>query len=164
MALAACGGDTRPASTIVRAEMEREPAPTLEADVDLHFSRAMLAALDRGIPLKLDLLLISERDGWLLHQRHAVQLRYLPLARRYLLRDLTTGAERSYARRTQLLAALDHWRVPLAPAWGALNEGDTIVASLELDREALPGPLRLPAMFRAEWRLRTPELKWPIAG
>ena len=157
--LAACGADPRAESKITAATLDRA-TPTLDADVDLRFSRAMLDALDRGIPLTLELRV----DAGDLEARRALQLRYLPLARRYALRDVASGDERTYARRTQLLAALDHWRVYLPPEWRALEPGAAVVARVSLDHDTLPGALRMPALIRPEWQLSTAEFTWRVPG
>jgi len=165
VALAACTqGSGAPTATISAARLAGDDNPVLEAELELRWSPAMLEALERGIPLRLRFELAGENGGSRLHAQRELQLRYLPLARRYEVRDLQTGSARSYPRRPQLLAALDRVRLPLADEWQALRAGGALSLALELDHAALPGPLRLPALLSAQWRLASGEYAWRNAG
>lgn len=139
--------------------------PALEADLRLVFSATMLEALDRGIPLTLTLELraTSATQGALVEQRR-MELRYLPLAQQYQWLESASGARRTFPRRTQLLAALDHVRLALPASWGAIAAGTPLALTLTLDRSALPGPLRLPSLLARDWRLPEARHAWPHAG
>src|SRR5688572_5355033 len=83
---AACGGEgAPPRADIVRATLVADPAPVLDAQLDLLFSRTMLDALEQGVPLELDLALTGRDAGASLTERRTLRLRYLPLARRWQL-------------------------------------------------------------------------------
>ncbi len=152
-----------PHAEIVAARLTSAPDPVLEADLRLRFSRPMLDALDRGIPLVLRFDLHGAGRDASLSERRALELRFLPLAQQYRMRDTATGSQRTFARRTQLLAALDRARLPLSDGWRALATDGRLRLRCTLDASALPGPLRLPALFARDWRLATEEFAW-IAG
>ena len=164
-ALAGCdaGGDA-PSAAISGARLAGETLPVLEAEVDLLWSQTMLEALDRGIPLRLRFELAAPGASPPLQARRELQLRYLPLAHRYEVRDLQTGSARSFPRRPQLLAALDRIRLPLGVEWDPLRAGGALRLDLALDHGALPGPLRLPALFSTQWRLASGEYAWRNPG
>lgn len=130
---------------------------------------AVLDALDHGIVLDfvLDLRAYGTAHfGW--HdtlastQRH-IELRYFPLSRRYQLRDLDRGETRSYAARALLTAALEDLRLELPADWPrAAADGYSL--RVDLDRDRLPGALRLPALLRREWRLSSGEYSWQTSA
>ena len=160
--VAACSAREDGAHAEIRAAtIAREPAPALVADLRLSFSPAMLEALDRGIALRLALRLSGRGAGGNVELERGLKLRYLPLAQQYQLAE-ESGVARSFARRSQLLAALDRVRVPLPPEWA--QPFDSYALELELDTSALPGPLRLPALYEPAWRLSTPVYRWPARG
>lgn len=159
-ALAGCARAPQHESVVRHATITLDAVPTYEAELDLHFSRAMTGALDRGIPLKLLVHVAAHDRHVAFSETHALQLRYLPLARRYQLRDLGTGAVRTFARRSQLVASLDRLRLPLAPEWAQARGELAYSTRVALDKTALPGPLRLPALFLPEWRTVDASYTW----
>ena len=162
--VAGCSGEgARPRAQILRAALLADPQPVLEVTLDLGFSPVMLEALERGIALELVLELAGRDCDTRLAERRTLRLRYLPLVRRWQLRD-ASGAERHFARRAQLLAALDRVRIPLDGAWLALRARGEFTLRLSLDTSALPGPLRLPALLRADWRMPTASYAWHAAS
>lgn len=114
----------------------------------------MKEALARGVPLVF--LVEARTDDWggrlLATRRYDVQ--YLPLSRRYRLRD-DGGGERIFARRAALMAALEQVELPLPRSAAQMYR---VRFSLVLD--ALPAPLRLPARFDPAWHLQV-ESRWP---
>jgi hypothetical protein len=169
-ALAACGSAAGDASLRIRsAEVSQG---VLTARLQWQPGAAVLDALDHGIVLdfRIDLRAYgTARIGWratLARAERHVELRYFPLSRRYQLRDLDRGDTRSYAARALLIAALDDLRLPLAPAWTAAAAPSRYGLSVELDRDRLPGALRLPALLQAQWHLSSGEYTWsaPDAG
>ena len=161
--LPGCGVGASPRAEITRAALIADPAPALEAELVLVLSRDMLDALEQGIPLVLELALEGHDSGAALSVARTLKLRYLPLARRWQLID-GGGAERHFARRAQLLAALDRVRVPLPAEWLALRDDGTFRLTLSLDTAALPGPLRLPALLRRDWRFPSTTYAWHAAS
>ena len=160
--LAGCGSDAAPGSAQIRsASVVSAPAPVLDVALRLRFTPTMLEALDHGIPLVLELALEGRDAQRTLRARSELTLSYLPLAEQY--RIAGDGGARSFARRTQLLAALDRVRVPLDAQWAELAPDARYELGIALDNTRLPGPLRLPALFSREWRLATTEHAWPAA-
>lgn len=130
----------------------------LELDQSLRFNPRMLDALSNGIALRLEYRL--QACAGRQQARPALWLRYFPLTQQYELRWQGEAQGRRFERRAALLAALDRVRVPLEPAM-AECAGEV---RLELDRAALPAPLRFPALIGLEdWRLRA-RIDWSAPG
>jgi len=161
IALAACTG--APSAFVVRSAAV--DAGTLAARLEWRPDARVLEALDNGIALQFDVRVKARgaptllgRPTLALQTRH-LQLRYFPLSRQYQLRDLDLNQARSYAARALALAALEDLRLPL-PAWNGANaEGFSL--EIALDRDALPGALRMPALLLPAWRLCRGEYAWP---
>lgn len=124
----------------------------------------VLDALDHGIALTFVVTVRAQTRG-LLGQFHTqatahrhLQLRYFPLSRQYQLHDLDQDQTRSYPARALALAALEDLRVAL-PDWSAGN-AQRFVLQIALDRDALPGALRLPALLDSAWHISSGEYTW----
>jgi hypothetical protein len=139
----------------------------LSARLQWHPDASVLAALDHGIALDFTVTLRAQAAtfGWqrtlASAQRH-LELRYYPLSRQYQWRDLDRGETRSYAARALLIAALEDLRLPM-PDFNAPG-AQRFVLDIALDRNALPGALRLPALLRPAWRLSSGDYAWPVPG
>jgi hypothetical protein len=162
----ACAGPATPPAPQARiAQAVLAAGPALDADLRLVFSSTMLEALDRGIPLTLSMELCADaRGATRLIELRRLELRYLPLAQQYQWLETETGTRRTFPRRTQLLAALDHVRLALPAPWADVAAGTPLTFTLNLDRRALPGPLRLPSLLAREWRLPEARYAWPHAS
>jgi hypothetical protein len=166
-ALAACsaGGDDAPLG-IRTATVEQG---VLTAHLRWQPDEAVLDALDHGIVLDfvLDLRAYATAHfGWrdtLASARRHIELRYFPLTRRYQLRDLDRGETRSYAARALLTAALEDLRLELPADWPRAAAA-AYTLSVDLDRDRLPGALRLPALLRREWRLSSGDYSWQTSA
>jgi hypothetical protein len=154
--LAACHGG----GTIEAARIDEDATPALDARLKLAPTADLLAALDHGVPLVLRVDLRARGEGLDLHAVRRIELRFRPLSRQYAWTDLDSGDVRTFARRPLLLAALDRVRLPLDPAFADLPAGTRLTLALSLDVDALPPPLRLPALFSPRWRLAPPEHAW----
>ena len=161
MTLAACA--RAPHAFVVRgASID---GGVLAARLEWRPDARVLEALDHGIALQFDVRVSAQTAGgppWrapLATQTRHLQLRYFPLSRQYQLRDLDLDQARSFAARSLALAALEDLRVPL-PAWQA-PRADRYHFEIALDRKALPGALRLPALFLPAWRLCDGDYTWP---
>ncbi len=132
----------------------------VQAGLELGLSEATIDALRSGVPLTIsvDFRLGRRYSGWareLRTQSYHWRIRYLPLSEHYALENPITNSTENYQRLRTLLTAL---RVP---SWYATQvEMDEIVDNkyqmqvrTRLNRLQLPPPLRLPALFSAEWRL-----------
>jgi hypothetical protein len=140
-------------------------AGTLAARLEWRPDASVLEALDNGIALQFDIRVQAQGTATLLWRRtlaqqtRHLQLRYFPLSRQYQLRDLDLNQARVYAARALALAALEDLRLPLT-AWSAPG-AERYRLDISLDRNALPGALRMPALFLSAWRLCNGDFTWP---
>jgi hypothetical protein len=170
--LAGCGALERqhPGSLAIRSAWiaGSADAPLLALALDCRLSGPMQDALDHGIPLTFRIRVDAGR--WRLlpssaRSEQRIELRYFPLSRRYQLRDLDAPADvRSFATTGYLLAGLTSLRVPLPIAFATLPRGTHVSVGAELETAALPGALRLPALFEPAWQLSATEYRWQPAG
>lgn len=140
-------------------------AGVLSAHLQWQPDSDVLAALDHGIALTFVATVRAQTRGALgqlrtqaVARRH-LQLRYFPLSRQYQLRDLDHDHTRSYPVRALALAALEDLRLAL-PDWNAQNV-QRYTLQIALDRGALPGALRLPALLHSAWHISSQEYTWP---
>jgi hypothetical protein len=171
--LAGCSAiaQQQPGELVIRAaSIAGTPdAPVLALALDCRLSGPMQDALDHGIPLTLRISADASRWRFLSSQARSeqrIELRYFPLSRRYQLRDLDALADvRTFATPGYLLAGLNSLRLPLPAAFAKLPSGTTLRVGAELEAAALPGALRLPALFEPAWQLSAAEYTWqPAAG
>lgn len=159
IALAACA--RAPGALAVRSASI--DGGVLSARIDWQPDASVLAALDHGIALDFIVSVAAKTPGMLgleksaTQQRH-LQLRYFPLSRQYQLRDLDLAQTRSFAARALALAAFEDLRLPL-PGWDA-HGAQRYALDIALDRESLPGALRLPALLQPAWQLSSGEYAW----
>jgi hypothetical protein len=172
-ALAGCGAiaEQQPGALAIRAARVAgvPDAPTLELGLDCRLSGPMQDALDHGIPLTLTIRIDAARWRFLpsaARSEQHIELRYFPLSRRYQLRDLDATADvRSFATPGYLLAGLNSLRLPLPTAFAALPRDASLHIDAGIEPAALPGALRLPALFEPAWQLSATEYTWqPGAG
>jgi len=166
LALAGCGAGGSDAPLRVRSAAIA--GNVLSARLQWQPSDTVLDALDHGIVLDFALDLRAQGAahlGWrrtLARAERHVELRYFPLSRRYQLRDLDRGETRSYAARSLLVGALEELRLDLPPEFAAVG-AERYALRIELDRERLPGALRLPALLQSQWQLSSGDYTWPTA-
>jgi hypothetical protein len=136
----------------------------LELGLDCRLSGPMQDALDHGIPITLQ---VDVRAGpWLRTLASATQrieLRYFPLSRRYQLRAGNPDDVRSFATPAYLIAALGSLRLGLPNAFSNLPATTPLQVSVRIDPAALPGALRLPALFEPAWQLAAKDYAWTAA-
>ena len=137
----------------------------IDLDLDCRLSGPMQDALEHGIPITLQ---IDVRAGrWpnrLAQAAPRIELRYFPLSRRYQLREVGSGEMRSFVTSAHLLDALGSLRLTLPPAFATLPPMTSLHVTAAIDPAALPGALRLPALFEPAWRLAATETTWPRAA
>lgn len=141
----------------------------LTARIDWQPGETLLDGLDHGIPLVFAITLTAQAPGafglprTLARQHWRRELRYFPLTRQYQLRDPDRAQDsaqtRSYGVRQLVIAAITDLRLPLDAALGAAP-AQRYVLRIDLERDALPGALRLPALIDADWRLSTGDYTW----
>jgi hypothetical protein len=142
----------------------------LNADIQFHFSKEALKALEHGIALQIDIEVQAKQTRkWLWDKRIRKnilrqRLEHQPLSDQYLVTDLNTGIKHnfdSFHHALEFLGSInDYPFLELA----SLEQGKTYTALLRarLNRESLPAPLRLSAYVSSDWQLSSPWYKWTI--
>ena len=141
---------------------------TLDARLQLVLSSEALDALSSGVPLTIELQLevirvrrfIWDDDAADLAIRY--ELEYRPLSHRYIVRNLNSGDQDSFAT---LYSALNNLgRVQGLPVIDdALLEADKryrIRLRAMLNTQQYPAPLRLLFFWRDEWQLQSEWFEW----
>jgi hypothetical protein len=135
----------------------------LELGLDCRLSGPMQDALDHGIPVTFVIDVRAGSWGSAARAKPQVELRYFPLSRRYQLRSGSTDDVRSFATQAWLVAALGSLRINLPPTFAHLPAGTKLLVRAAIDPAALPGALRLPALFEPAWQLASADSSWPVA-
>jgi hypothetical protein len=157
--------DVRSASTSVI-----ENVIQLEARLQLVLSDEALAALDSGVPLTIELNLevIRERrflpDATDAELMLRYELEYRPLSQRYIVRNLNSGNQDSFAT---LYSALNNLgRIQDLPVIDeAILERDAdyrMRLQALLSTQQYPAPLRLLFFWRDQWQLKSEWFEWPL--
>ena len=155
----------RDASTVLTDNVYR-----LNADINYQFSDVALEALQRGVPLVVELNINIERERaymWnettaSLLQRY--QLRYVALTKRYVIANLNSGAETQYPSRVMAINELGEIiDLPILDS-GLINSDDDYSINLRasFDIESLPVPMRVTAYFSSDWRIKSEWRTWPL--
>jgi hypothetical protein len=142
----------------------------LNALIEYRLSSDAHAALQSGVPLsfRLDVDLVHGRRFWFdndvaeLRQRY--QLEYHALSERYIVLNVNSGEQESFASLSAALQFLGRVeRLPLIDA-ALLEDGRSYDVRLRavLDVEQFPGPLRLLAFWRRDWSLASDWYRWPL--
>jgi hypothetical protein len=142
----------------------------LDARLQLVLSSEALEALSSGVPLVIELQLqvIRERRWWWddadadLTMRF--ELEYRPLSQRYLVRNINSGDQESFAT---LFSALNYLgRIQGLPVIDdALLEPDRPYRArlrAMLQTQQYPAPLRLLLFWRSEWQLQSEWYEWQL--
>ena len=166
VSLAACDGG--PPTTVSVRDASVDPvrgASRLTVNADVRLSEPMAEALNNGVDLVLEWELELREPGrlWgttLAADRHALNLSYHSLSRRYLLTGL--DEPRNFASLASLLAAVGRTST-LVAITPPENQGanSTWRIRARLDRSGLPPPLRLPAWVSPAWRVQSDWYEWP---
>ncbi|MEO7323361.1 MAG: DUF4390 domain-containing protein [Dokdonella sp.] len=167
--LTGCGAIARqtPGSLTIRAATvaPNGTAALLELGLDCHLSGPMQDALDHGIPITLRIDVHAGRwPRTLASATQRIEMRYFPLSRRYQLRETGPEDVRSFATPAYLIAALGSLRLGLPVAFASLPATTPLQISVGIDPAALPGALRLPALFEPAWRLAAKDYAWTVAA
>lgn len=128
-----------------------------------------LEALDNGVPLTIEVYYQVRRvDDWiwdasLVDRRLRYEIRYQPLAERFLVGPVP-GAGQRYVTRDAALAALGDLRnLPLLSQTELVAEARyEIDLKISLDIEELPLPLRPLAYLLPSWKLSSGWTTWPL--
>ncbi|MCK5432649.1 MAG: DUF4390 domain-containing protein [Gammaproteobacteria bacterium] len=143
---------------------------SLNADIQFHFSKEALKALEHGIALQIDIEIQAKMARkWLWDKtiRRAAlsqKLEHQPLSDQYLVTDLNTGIKRHFQSLQHALEFMGTINNHPFFELTALKQGKTYTAQVRarLNTESLPTPLRLSAYIVADWQLSSPWFKWTI--
>lgn len=157
--------DVRSASTaVVDGVIE------LEARLQLVLSDEALAALDNGVPLTIELTLEVVRERRFLPDPADAELilryelEYRPLSQRYIVRNLNSGDQDSFAT---LYSALNNLgRIQDLPVvdLAILEAGARYRMRLQalLSTQQYPAPLRMLFFWRDQWQLKSEWFEWSL--
>jgi hypothetical protein len=144
----------------------------LNARIEYRLSEETREALESGVPLtiRLEVELVESRRWWMddtsAELRQTYRLEYHALSERYLLRNLNSGEQISFATLFSALNFLGRVQdLPLIDAALVDPESEYVVGlRAVLATEEFPGPLRLLAFWRRDWSLRSEWYTWPLQG
>jgi hypothetical protein len=144
----------------------------LNASIAYQLSAEARDALHSGLPLtiRLEVEIFHPRRWWFDNDSAALrvsyQLEYHALSERYIVLNVNSGEQASFA---SMFAALDYLgtvdRLPLLDA-ALLETGREYDARVRvfLDQEEFPGPLRLLAFWRRDWSIASEWYRWQLAN
>ena len=149
----------------------RDGVHFLEARVEYRLSSEAREALDAGVPLtiELEMLVIRHRRIWpdveVATLRQGYRLEYHALSQRYIVRNLNSGEQSTFATLFSALNFLGRInQLPLIDA-ALLEPGNRYDGRMRalLSKEDIPGPLQLIAFWRRGWSLESEWFRWRIA-
>jgi hypothetical protein len=157
--------DVRSASTTVNAGVVY-----LDARLQLVLSDDALAALENGVPLTIELMLEVIRERRFLPDpvdaelSLRYELEYRPLSQRYIVSNMNSGNQDSFAT---LYSALNNLgRIQGLPVIdiSILDSEEDYRARLQavLSTRQYPAPLRLLFFWRDEWQLKSEWFEWTL--
>ena len=140
-----------------------------EAELNLTLDHRSSDALINGIPLtiNIDLRLVQKRPWlWpstLLEWQYPVQLGHHPLSGQFTLKNHHRESIRVFHTLGEALQQLDRFAVS-EPLPSAIHPGSDLAVQLRagIDRDALPAPLKLIALFMAPWNQHSEWLEWSV--
>lgn len=143
---------------------------TLDARLQLVLSNDALEALSSGVALRIELQMemIRERRFYFdvadAELTIKYELEYRPLSQRYLVRNLSSGDQDSFATLYSALNSLG--RVQALPviddALLEVNKNYRIRLRALLSTRQYPAPLRLLFFWRDQWQLESEWFEWPL--
>ena len=157
--------EVRSATTEVRAGVH-----ALDARLQLVLSSEALAALDSGVMLTIELQMqVIRVRRWLVDDVEAelavrYELEYRPLSQRYIVKNLNSGEQDSYATLYSALNSLG--RVQGLPVIDdALLQPDRdyrLRLRAMLNTQQYPATLRLLFFWRGQWQLQSEWFEWSL--
>ena len=143
---------------------------TLDARLQLVLSSEALRALDAGVPLtiELQLELLRQRrfnfDAVDAELAVRFELEYRPLSQRYILRNLNSGNQESFATLYSALNTLGRVQnLPIVDE-ALLQPGKRYRGRLRalLNTQQYPAPLRFVFFWRNQWQLQSEWFQWQL--
>lgn len=143
---------------------------SLDARLQLVLSSEALEALDAGVPLTIELQLEMYRqrrfylDALDVELAVRFELEYRPLSQRYIVRNLNSGNQESFATLYSALNTLGRIQeLPIVDANLLRNDRDyRIRIRALLNTQQYPAPLRFVFFWRNEWQLKSEWFQWPL--
>ncbi len=142
----------------------------LDAWIEYRLSTEAREALEAGVSLTLqtEVEFLRVRRFWIDDQeaalRQGYELQYRALSERYVVMNLNSGEQSSFATLFSALNFLGRvTELPLIDA--ALLDADAtydIRIRAVLSTADIPGPLRLLAFWRSDWSLESEWYRWPL--
>ena len=143
-----------------------QSGPILDVEIQQRIALSAEAkrALNHGVPLyiRTELSLRAKGSGRdISRTSRELEIRYLPLSKRYELLTDQPRSARSFPRLRHLLAevAVLHFALPVPELAGETFE---LRARTFLDKGKLPPPLRLPSRFSAQWHHDSGWNSWAV--
>ena len=142
----------------------------VDARADLVLSDETIEALDSGVALTLQyqFSVTRQRRFWpdksIAEPTRNIQLQYLSLSRRYVVKDLDTGDQTSYATLFSALRQIGRIRdFRLVETAAIENDARHIFAlRVVLNREKLPGPLQILIFWQGDFSLESEWYRWTL--
>lgn len=143
---------------------------SLDAWVEYRLSTEAREALDAGVALTihLDVEFLDPRWYWADENsgdlRQSYQLKYHALSERYIVLNVNSGEQTTFATLFSALNFLGRiTELPLIDA-ALLDPGEEydVRIRVQLSTEDIPGPLRLLAFWRRDWSLRSDWYRWSL--
>ncbi len=143
---------------------------SLNARMDINLNTGPKEALENGIPLVFELQIQTlEKHTWfwdivVAEYKQARQVQLHALSRTYLVKDLDTGAQRSYLKLDDALQAAGFLHDFPVLDYSRMKNGQTYSVRLRgnLDIEALPTPVRLLAYVSSTWDMDSEWYQWQL--
>jgi hypothetical protein len=131
---------------------------------NLKLSPEAQTALIHGVALTVEtemILRVADTKTRVARHRSRYQVRFLPLSEHYELSRQDNDELRTYPRLRHALAAIGNSRVTFET--GALPRGEyELLVRTYLDKQTMPPPMRLPALFSSRWRHESDWTTWPL--
>jgi hypothetical protein len=157
--------------TVTEIHAERgDESYLLNARIDINLNSGPREALENGIPLVFELQIQTlEKHTWFWdivvgEYKQARQVQLHALSRTYLVKDLATGAQRSYLKLEDALQAAGFLHNFPVLDYDRMEDGQRYAVRLRgnLDIEALPTPVRLLAYVSSAWDMDGAWYQWQL--
>ncbi len=142
----------------------------LEARLQLILSAEALDALNSGVPLtiELNIAVIRVRGLWIDDEEAMLtvtyELEYRPLSQRYILRNLNSGDQNSFATLYSALNNLGRIQsLPIIDDALLVPDADyRLRLRALLSTRQYPAPLRILFFWRSQWQLQSDWYEWTL--
>lgn len=140
------------------------------ARADLELSTETQRALENGVTLTIQYqyTVTRSRDFWadklITEHTENIELQYLSLSRRYLVRNVATGAQESYATVFSALRQIGRVRDYPVIAQSSIDPDERYYISMRvvLSREKLPGPMQILLFWQDDFSLESEWFRWTL--